>query len=203
MTGKREAKREALKLALTKAATGRIESGGLPGLRARDIAQDAGCALGGLYNVYESLDDLILHINSATLGRLNIVLEQAAASVDSPRGKLVALSREYLAFAIENRNLWQALFDHKMPEGVNVPEWHLHEHAVLFSHVAVPVAMLQPDLGRAELGVVARTLFAAVHGIVSISLREGFIAVPRDELDAQLTGFVETLVVGMEHTPAK
>ncbi|PCI02782.1 MAG: TetR family transcriptional regulator [Hyphomicrobiales bacterium] len=202
MTGKREAKREALKQRLTEAATGRMESSGLAGLRARDIAADAGCALGGLYNVYQSLDDLILHINSATLGRLNAALEQAAANTDTPRNKLVALAREYLAFAIDNRNLWQALFDHKMPEGVIVPDWHLAEHGVLFSHVAGPIASLKPDLNETELHVMARTLFAAVHGIVSISLREGFIAVPREALDEQLTEFVQTLVTGMEHSSA-
>ncbi|MFK5979578.1 MAG: WHG domain-containing protein [Rhizobiaceae bacterium] len=198
MTAKREAKREELKRRLTKAATGRMESGGLAGLRARDIAADAGCALGGLYNVYQSLDDLILHINSATLGRLNAALQQAAAYAVTPQDKLVALAREYLAFAVENRNLWQALFDHKMPEGVTVPDWHLEEHAVLFSHVAGPVAMIKPELDNVELNVMARTLFAAVHGIVSISLREGFIAVPREVLDVQLTDFIKTLVAGMK-----
>jgi len=200
MIGKREAKREALRNSLTEAAKKRIKSRGLAGLRARDIATDAGCALGGLYNVYESLDDLILHINSATLARLNTKLGLIVAQADTPQAKLIGLALGYLTFAVDNRNLWAALFDHKMPEGVDVPEWHFDEHALLFAHVIGPVATLKPHLDEAQLQIEARILFAAVHGIVSISLRDGFIAVPRNVLEVQLTEFVKTLVSGMKDT---
>jgi len=52
--------------------------------------------------------------------------------------------------------------------------------------------------GLAGLHPAARTLFAAVHGIVSISLREGSVTVPRETLDVQLTEFIITQVNGMK-----
>ena len=197
MITKREAKREALRIALLEAAKERVANNGLAQLRARDIAKEAGCALGALYNVYESLDDLILHINSATLAQLNAKLGQAAANAETPKEKLVALSRQYMAFAIDNYYLWSALFDHKMPENASLPQWHLDELAVLFAHVVEPLADLNPHLKDAELHTSARTLFAAVHGIVFISLRDGAVIVPREILDAQLTEFIHTHVNGM------
>ncbi len=47
MAGRREEKREDLKARLIYAARNRIADHGLANLRARDITQDAGCALGG------------------------------------------------------------------------------------------------------------------------------------------------------------
>lgn len=199
MISKREARREALRIALLEAAKARVAENGLARLRARDIAKDAGCALGAVYNVYKSLDDLILHINSATLAQLNAKLRHAAANAGTPQEKLVALARQYMTFAIDNNHLWSALFDHRMPENAPFPQWHLDEQAVLFGHVVDPLAALKPDLDDAGRHIAARTLFAAVHGIVSISLREGSTTIPRETLDTQLTEFINTQVNGMKH----
>lgn len=195
---KRELKKQELKENLLQAARNRIKNNGLAGLRARDITSDAGCALGGLYTAYDDIDNLVLHVNSITLNNLGGELSQIAKNHKEPVERLIELARGYLKFACDNHYLWSALFDHRMPEDVPVPEWHLVEHAVLFEQIAMPLAQLNPKLDEAELITLARSMFAAVHGIVSISLQDRFIAVPRKELDAQLTQFVEFLIKGFE-----
>jgi len=57
MAGKVEARRAALRDALIHHAEIRIERDGLKNLRARDLAKDAGCALGAIYNVFGDLND--------------------------------------------------------------------------------------------------------------------------------------------------
>ena len=195
---KRELKKQELKEKLLQAAKNRIKNKGLSGLRARDITSDAGCALGGLYTAYDDIDNLVLYVNSITLNNLGQELSQIATNHTDPVSQLIELARGYLKFACDNRNLWSALFNHRMPEGVPVPEWHLSEHAILFEQIAMPLAELNPKLNRAELTTLARSMFAAVQGIVSISLQDRFIAVPRKELDSQLTQFVEFLIKGFE-----
>ncbi|MEM8651977.1 MAG: TetR-like C-terminal domain-containing protein [Pseudomonadota bacterium] len=195
---KREAKKEALKAALLKAAHDRIAESGLEHLRARDITADAGCALGGLYNAYKDLDNLVLHVNSITLGRLGNELAATAKANNDPLQRLVELARGYLAFACDNLNQWSALFDHRMPDGQEVPDWHLAEHAVLFEHIVEPLIMIDPDLTENEVATLSRSLFAAVHGIISVCLQERFIAVPREELDRQVTEFVNIMVRGIK-----
>ena len=195
---KRELKKLELKENLLQAARKRIKDNGLDGLRARDITSDAGCALGGLYTAYDDIDNLVLHVNSITLNALGAELKAIADKENEPVKRLIALASGYLKFACDNHNLWSALFDHRMPEGVPVPEWHLAEHAILFEEIAMPLAQLNPKLDRDELTTLARSMFAAVHGIVSISLQDRFIAVPREELDTQLTQFVEFLIKGFE-----
>ena len=197
MGGKREEKREGLKAALIGAAQARIREHGLAGLRARDVTADAGAALGSLYNAFQDLDELVLHVNSITLGELGAVLADAAASAARPEERLRALARGYLHFALENRALWAALFEHRMPEGRVVPDWHLAEHAVLFRHIVEPLAMLEPDLSEEQLVLRARTAFAAVHGIVAISIEERFIGLPKDQLEAELDRFTALLAAGV------
>lgn len=196
--GRRQAKRADLTRRLIDAAHNLIEQNGLDGLRARDIALQAKCALGALYNVFDDLDMLVLHVNSRTLGRLGQSLGHAATVKADPGDKLVALAITYLDFAVKNKNLWSALFDHRMPEGVPVPDWHLAEHSVLFEQITLPLAQLQPDFDPDQISSTARALFAAVHGIVALSLQERFVAVPPDRLSAQLEQFVLAQIRGME-----
>jgi AcrR family transcriptional regulator len=199
MNAKRSEKREDLKARLIEAATARIESGGLAGLRARGVTADAGCALGALYNVFSDLDDLIIHVNSATLKKLEIALGEALSGVSEPVETMKALARVYLAFARENAPLWRALFEHRLPAGATQPEWQQAEHEALIEHIVVPLAALRPGMGEKELRIRARTLFAAVHGIVSISLEGRFVGVSETDLARELTRFVDVMATGLRH----
>jgi AcrR family transcriptional regulator len=198
MTAKRDARREDLKSRLIESAQARIQSSGLAGLRARDITADAGCALGALYTAFADLDEIILHVNSITLAKLGAALQHEATAAAEPEARLMALAKAYLCFARDNRMAWRALFEHRMAPGVPVPEWHLAEHAVLIQHLVAPLAMLLPALDTPELLARARTLFSAVHGIVTISLEDRFIGLAPTDLESELLNFVDTLVAGIK-----
>lgn len=197
MTGKRAAVREDLTQRLLEAATARIDRHGLTGLRARDITSDAGCGLGTIYKCFTDLDDLILRVNSRTLARLDAALAEATDGLEEPSDQLQALAQGYLGFAISNSNLWAALFDHRLPEGVPVPDWHLAEHETMFARVAAPLAALSPELNRQHLAARARSVFAAVHGIVALSLEGRFVGVDEDDLRVELKIIVGALVRGL------
>src|SRR4051812_44944322 len=114
-TGER---RQKLRDSLVSAAKRAIAAHGLGGLKARDLAQEAGCALGAIYNVFPDLDALILAVNGKTLAELDAALRKvssggkgAAAAVN----ELVRLADAYLDFAAANRQRWRALFEHRSP----------------------------------------------------------------------------------------
>lgn len=194
MADKRQAKRQKLRDDLLRAAADRISNEGLEKLRARDLATDVGCALGALYNVFSDLDDLILHVNSLTLHALDDCLSQTAQAVRDapPAEQLIALAHAYLEFAMEHRNSWAALFDHQMPDGAPVPEWHLAEHAILFMHILKPLTAIMPDLDPEEAALTARGLFSATHGVVALGLQNRFSAVP----PAKIRSMLELLIGG-------
>ena len=198
MRAKREDKREDLRARLIEAATARIISGGLKRLRARDVTSDAGCALGALYNAFADLDDLVMHVNSATLKRLDAAIGVAISEVDDPGEVLKVLALGYLAFARDNRPLWRALFEHHLPDNVAQPHWQLAEHEALIEHIVEPLAKLQPALNDKELRIRSRSLFAAVHGIISISLEGRFVGIAEAALATEVGRFVDIMVAGLK-----
>jgi len=196
MARKTQEKREDLKLRLIEAARHRIAADGLSNLRARDVTQDVGCALGGLYTVFADLDDLVIHVNSATLKALEASLALAEVKDRTPADRLRNLARGYLRFAVTNRNLWKALFDHRPPDERPTPEWHLEEHMFLMGVIAEPLAELQPAMSETARAIRARTLFGAVHGVVSISLEGRFVGLPVESLEKELDDFILTVAAG-------
>lgn len=196
MSAKISARKQEQKDRLIEAARTLIAEQGLKGLRARDIAERAGCALGGLYTVFADIDELILHVNSRTLRQLEQALA-GAVEEGSPASPFEALALAYLAFAIDNTRLWSALFEHRMPEGVPVPDWHLQEHAFLVGLIIPPLGSLMPDMPLPQMITRARTLFAAVHGVIAISLENRFIGLAADALRDEVRALARILADGL------
>ncbi|MEP3276926.1 MAG: TetR/AcrR family transcriptional regulator [Stappiaceae bacterium] len=193
MAGKREAIREDLTKRLLAAAVKRVEEHGLGALRARDITSDAGCGLGTIYKCYADLDDVIINVNSQTLGQLHEAMRAAVKGADTPLAQLKALAFTYLDFALDNKNLWSALFDHILPDEQEAPEWHKKEIASLLSLIGKALKAIDPKLDEAALSARTRTYFAAVHGVVSLSLDDRFVSVSGEALHLELDNLVERL----------
>ncbi len=183
-----------------------VAAHGLGGLKARDIAHAAGCALGAIYLVFPDLDALILAVNDRTLAaidaaiRASLECETGAPSAADPGRQLVLLSGAYLDYALAHPRLWAALFSHTLPPGQSVPDDYRAHQAHLFSYVEAPLAALCPRLDAAERTQVARTLFSAVHGIVSLGVDQKLSPVPVEELRNQLAAFVQLAVAGLRHS---
>src|SRR5882724_5558299 len=77
-------RREHLRDALTDAAARAIAQYGLSGLKARALADEAGCAVGAIYNVVADLDELVLLANARTLAALEKTLGAAAVAGRGP-----------------------------------------------------------------------------------------------------------------------
>lgn len=187
-----------LREVLIDAAEATIATSGLATLRTRDLADAAGCALGMIYKLFPNLDAVVLAVNSRTLALLGAALATSGAldvsqfvgpNDPEPVVTLVRLALGYFDFAAANQLRWRALFDHRMPAGEVVPEWHLAEHQRLFERVEAPLRLLQPDAEDSELMVLGRSLFSAVHGVVSLGLEEKLVSLPHAVLRRQ-TGLI-------------
>ena len=190
----RSDKREELKARLVAAARGRIEAQGVRGLRARDITSDAGCALGGLYNAFADLQDLIIHVNGETLDALEARLSAAVLGAGpDPRERLEALALAYLDFAGEHRALWFALFDLASLADTTIPDWHRDQQRALVELIAEPLRAIETELDPSHLAARAQALFAAVHGIVTLSLEERTIGLSGEPLAHELRTLVQRM----------
>ncbi|SDR61878.1 transcriptional regulator, TetR family [Rhizobiales bacterium GAS191] len=199
-------RRDKLKEKLILASEELIETQGLSGVKARPLAEAAGCALGAIYTVFPDLDALILAVSARTLARLDAHLAPAldgpaalgATQRETARRRLVDLALAYLDFAHAHRARWRALFEHRLPEGRSVPEWLVADQARLFGKVEALLEPLMPLTAVADRALLARSLFSAVHGVVLLGLEEKLTAMPMGILLDQVASIVSALVRGLE-----
>lgn len=180
---------------LVAAAEAAMAAAGLAGLRARALADAAGCSVGAIYGVFPDLDALALAVNGRTLDAIDAAMGQVAPGGD-PAERLVQLALSYLGYAASNRQRWGALFQHRMAEGP-IPPSYAARQAAAFSHAEQPLAALMPDLPDEQRSLLARTLFSTVHGVVALGLDEKLAAMPVAVLRAQLRIIVEAIGHGL------
>jgi AcrR family transcriptional regulator len=172
---------------------------GLPAVQARRISQEAGCAVGTLYNVFGGLDFLIIEANAVTLAALGETLAkadgEAAAGPSSSADRLMALALAYLSFANGNSMAWRAVFEHHMTPGTDVPAWYRERQGGLFALIEAQLVKVIAD--PAERGSAARALFSAVHGIVAISLDHKLGDFDLTEAERQVRFIVKSVAGGL------
>ena len=197
----------ALRERLTDVAERTIAEKGLAALKARDLAREAGCAVGTIYNVFEHLDELVLCVGSRTLAMLEATLEPVRSpvrhsSAEEAVDEIVRLALAYLEFAAAHTVRWRALFEHRMSEARPLPEWFVEQQHRLFAQVERPLAALLPELDRDARRILARTVFSAVHGIVALGLEEKLVSLPSPDLGRQLAAAVRAIAAGRDELRA-
>lgn len=190
-------RRTKLRERLLEVAGKAIATRGLHGLKARDLAAEAGCALGAIYTAFDDLDELILRVNVSTLERLGAALDAALAGAP-PSAALRALARAYLDFARREEPSWRALFEHRLAGGASAPDWYLKTRDRLFSRLETPLTEILPQRDAAAHAALARTLFSAVHGVVVLGLEQKLADISPEALDCQLDTLVRLIANGLE-----
>lgn len=183
---------------LIDAAERAIAAKGLAGLKTRELAQEIGVANGAVYNLVADVDELILLVGSRTLAKLDETLSDAErAGPAEPTPTLVRIALAYCEFAASHLEVWRALFEHRMAPDKPLPDWAISEQMHLFRHIFQPLALLLPQRSPEQIGVTARSMFSAVHGMVALGLEQKLIAVPLHALREQIAIMVEAMVVGL------
>ena len=180
-------RRDDLRLRLIDLAEAQIAASGAASLKARDLAAQAGCAVGAIYNVVDDMTALVMQVNVRTFARLGAMAVAALAAVQDapPRDQMIALGHAYLHFAADNLPLWRALFD-VAGQGNDVPDWYRTALADLFAQIEAPIAALFPALDRRGLDLMVRGLFSSVHGIVLLGLNNRTPAAPLADIAAMI-----------------
>jgi AcrR family transcriptional regulator len=176
-----------------------ISSKGLRSLKIRDIADAADCSVGSVYNEFGDFDGVILTVNRETVQALD---KQLSAVPDrDPIEQLYGLADAYLGFATEHANLLRALFEHRMENDRPFPDDLLQMVMKTFALMHEPMVRLLPDQDPVEVALLARMMFSAVHGIISLGLEERLVAVPPKSLHRHVRQFVKTHLIGLGINP--
>ena len=150
-----------------------VETDGYKALSARSVADAIGYSAGTLYNVFENLDDLILHLNGTTLDALRIEVANIPLT-GNPFLDLDCLLECYLAFLEEHPNLWRAITDFSVPQGNSLPDWYTQKVQTVLSVVERALAPAYEGIEARNINdsspfSSARVLWAGLHGICSLS----------------------------------
>ena len=139
---------------------------------ARQVARAVGYSVGTIYNVFPSLDHFLLAINTRTFEQWtrHLLAQLAIAGED----RIGALVEAYFSFARENRNLWMAIYDHRLPPGMAMPDGDAQRRAELTGIVVREIAAVVGDRPHDQVQHLARSLIATVHGHCSFDLNGTF-----------------------------
>ena len=185
-------KRQALKERLTDAGERQIAKGGIVALKARELAAEVGCALGGIYSAYGDLGELAVEVNRRTLEQLEEHLRQAVVGLtrEGPEERLISLAQAYLDYAEREGPRWRTLFSIGLSED--------GEHPGFFDALQPVIDLIKEQLDELYPAKTSRTLegearlfFAALHGAVSLGMESRLSVLERQGLQNRLTTMVE------------
>lgn len=171
MAGRQKIRSEETKQAILAAARELFTARGFDSVTMREIARAANCSHTAIY-IYFKDKEALLH--QLAMGPLQALREQLQAIVQdetvSSDDRLRQLSRAFLAFGFQHRNLYSVLF---MAKGSRVDEeapllaiQQLRNNLFALMGQAVR-ACLDPKLGQERTLAYARIHFFMLHGILS------------------------------------
>lgn len=179
-----------------------VQKDGLRALTARSIAASIGYSPGTLYNLFENLDELELHVNASTLDALYATVSADERSGD-PETDLNLLLDRYLEFLGENPALWAAIFDYRHAAGTPLPDWYLNRVQQLMRLVEDALSPLFANGEDAELREAASTLWSSLHGICTLAQDGRLSLVSAQSVPQMARSLIANYLVGLRARAGK
>lgn len=147
-----------------------VQESGKQTLTVRSLTKMNNCALGGFYNLFENVEDLMFHVNAKSVAFLFTALnKKLLETLREPsitlKAALVSLGEEYLIFAKTNINLWKSLFESITQE--KVPDWYKLKIRNLLNGLE-KVLVTHFEVSSEKMHRTVTLFWAAIHGICSI-----------------------------------
>lgn len=181
---RREQKKQELRQAILEAASTLFLEHGFESFSLRQVAERIGYSATAIYLHFKSKDELLFAVALEGFGRFGEALQAAYESTDEPLDRLEAVGRAYLRFGFDHPVHYRLMFMQRgefmvRPDPDNHNKPPIDSFGVLVRAVqeAVEAGSLKPG----DVMTYAHTLWAGVHGIVSLAVSMPFC----DEAQAQ------------------
>lgn len=168
---------------------------------AREVAKRIGYSVGTMYNVFGSLDQMLVAINTRTFQLWADYVRQQLERCD--QDPIRCLVEAYFGFARANPNSWTAIYDHHLPPDVTLSEEQNQMRGELTLIIIERVAAVLPVEVQDSAPRLARSLIALVHGHCDFELNGSFALMGVDQpLDLALERVWEALIHAGARPPA-
>jgi len=163
-----------------------ISEAGVHNVSTRQIAQAVGISQPTLYAYFPNRHALIGEVGSRAFSALAEQMRKAARAADSADRRLTAVARNYVTFGLEQPDAYRVAFmieagglEDKGGEDVvlsaGIETFAIHRQCV--------AEYLPNDFGVDEVTLVAQSMWASLHGLVSLLIaRPGFPWAHREQL---------------------
>ncbi|GAA2151566.1 TetR/AcrR family transcriptional regulator [Actinomadura napierensis] len=171
----------AIRTSLLDAASRLLAAEGPGALALRRIAAEVGCSTTVLYRMFEGKAGLVEALYVEAFQRFRRRLAAVPERSD-PLEHLVELGRAYREYALAERNYYRLMFGEPVP-GFRPSDEALVQAAATFTILEDAVAALDAAglLAGGEPRHVAASLWAAIHGVVSLEMA-GHLPADADEV---------------------
>jgi AcrR family transcriptional regulator len=169
---RREAQREGLRQAILDAAARLFLEQGYEAFSMRQVAERIGYSATTLYRHFTDKDELLFAVVDGGFDRFGEELAAAAQSTEDPVGRILALGHAYVRFGKENPFHYQMMFmqraDYLYAPAKDTGAPRIDSFGILRD--SVDAAIRAGALAPGDSLHYANTLWALVHGIVSLTL---------------------------------
>jgi len=198
MARRNDHSREQIQQMAIAAATAILNEEGASQLSTRKVAAAIGYTVGTLYLVFRNLDELLLHVNAATLDELRQDILSQADTHAQPQTQIKAMAHAYLNYARANYARWSLLYSHRLPEGTVIPDWFEDKIRQIFFLVEAPLDLIQPGMSQKETVCATRVLWSGVHGVCELALNEKLSLGDEVAPEALIDSLVDNYLSGLQ-----
>jgi AcrR family transcriptional regulator len=181
---RREQEKERLRGAILEAAGDLFLEKGYADFSLRQVAERIGYTPTTIYLYFKDKDDLLAQVANAGFDLFTRALEEAACATDDPWERIEALAHAYIRFGCENAKHYRLMFLQRPDYLVALsPEARAPRRASFAVLVhAVEEAMSRGVLRHGDVEDTANTLWALVHGIVTLAVTMDDLGLPPERI---------------------
>ncbi|TKW67810.1 MAG: TetR/AcrR family transcriptional regulator [Paracoccus denitrificans] len=134
-------------------------------LTARRLAKAVGYTPGTIYNLFDSLPDVLWQVNRAHFARIASLFSNLPGV--TPQDRLRALAARYLDLVEAEPTLFRALFEGPR-KSEEFPDWYMRAIDGLLDLTATELTSLAPDMPASVARRDASALFASIQGLAQL-----------------------------------
>lgn len=144
----------------------------------------------------ESVDQLMVEVNSRTMDRLLATVSREASQTGSPASRVESLCQVFLSFAEKHKPFIETLFLHPFPDGFQRPYWYLDQVAACFKPLETALQALKPSASPEECVLAARGLWSQVLGVFFLCYHQRLTPVGIKNQEQLITFNIQTFLKG-------
>ncbi len=163
-----------IRQAMMQAAGELLLEQGYEGFSLRKVAQRVGFSPGNIYLYFKDKDDLLYSAIADGFRQFGERLEQAVAQTKDPFERILSLGRSYVEFGLENPVHYELMFVQRT-DYLFVKRQIPGVDKLMYLKQAVAEAMIAGVIRQGNISSITDSLWALVHGVVSLSLVMPFI----------------------------